>query len=104
MSADSTRVRLVLGRSPHFRDLPGAVLDRLAAIAAIEHWKGGELIHAAWQPVTRIWIVLKGAVRCTLPARDGTSFLVGVMGEGGFYGVAALLPGEFASDVDAHVM
>jgi len=81
----------VLGRSPHFRALPPAALDRLAAMARIQRFEDEALVHAAWQPMTDIWIVLRGGVRIALPTGEGTVVPVTLASEGTHYGVSALV-------------
>ncbi len=91
VSLDTRRIRVMLGRSPHSNPLPGSFLDRLADLGCIERYKDGELIHAAWQPVNKLWVVLSGAIRVTMVGEDGGAFTVAVLGEGSYYSTGSIV-------------
>ena len=101
---DTRRIRTVLGRSPHSRDLPGEVLDRLAGLGRIEHRSDGELIHAAWQPVRKLWLLLSGGLRVTEPAPNGDVFTTAVLGEGSYYAMGSLVADRMRVPSEAHAI
>jgi CRP/FNR family cyclic AMP-dependent transcriptional regulator len=88
--SDGAHVRSVLGGSAHFRTIPAEVLDRLAALAKVERFRHGELVHPAWQRSDRFWVVMKGGLRCTVHATDGSATTVAVFGKGSYFGAGAL--------------
>jgi len=88
------RIRLVLGRSSHFRSLPGEILDRLARLGSVARFKGGTLIHPAWQPSNKVWLVLKGGMRVALANDGGGVTTVAVLGEGSYYSAGSLVKGK----------
>lgn len=88
--SDGTHVRSVLGGSAHFHTIPAEVLDQLAALAKVERFRHGELVQPAWQRLDRFWIVMKGGLRCTVHATDGSATTVAVFGRGSYFGSGAL--------------
>lgn len=100
---DFRRIRLVLGRSAHFNPLPGETLDRLARLGRIERYKGGDLIHAAWQPMNRLWVMLTGGLRVALATSDGGAVTIAVIGEGSYYPASSLVTGEVVES-EAHAI
>lgn len=103
MPPDFRRIRLVLGRSPHFNTLPGGILDRLARLGRIERYKGGELIHAGWQPADKAWLVLTGGLRVAQLGKNGSAVTIAVIGEGSYYSAGSLLKGEVVES-EAHAI
>jgi len=103
-SSDTRRIRVVLGRSPHSKLLHGDVLDRLAGIGHIERYKGGELIHAAWQPVRKLWLVLSGGLRVTELTPDGDALTTAVLGEGSYFALGSLVKDGTPVKSEAHAI
>jgi CRP/FNR family transcriptional regulator, cyclic AMP receptor protein len=101
---DVRRIRLLLGRSPHANSLPGKFLDRLARLGRIERYKGGELIHAAWQPLDKLWVVLFGGLRVTQLGEDGNALVIAVLGEGSYYGAGSLVQAGEVVRSEAHAV
>jgi CRP-like cAMP-binding protein len=101
---DTRRMRAVLGRSPHSSTLPGEFLDRLARLGRIERYKDGELVHAAWRPVDKLWVVLSGGLRVSLLGRDGSGFTVAVLGEGSYYSTGSILREGEVVNSEAHAV
>ncbi len=101
---DVRRIRVVLGRSPHSRTLPGAFLDRLARLGRVRRYKGGELIHDAWQPVDKLWVVLSGGMRLTRLGDDGSALTIATLGEGSYYGAGSLVGEGEVGRVEAHAL
>lgn len=91
ISADARRVRALLGRSPHSRTMPGEFLDRLAALGRVERHPDGELMHSAWQPVRKLWLVLSGALRVTEVGTKGEALTTAVLGEGSYFAAGSLV-------------
>lgn len=101
---DSRRIRVVLGRSPHFNTLPGAFLDRVASMARIERHAGDDLIHAAWQPVHKLWLVLSGGLLVTEVSAQGDALTSAVLGEGSYYSVGSLVKDGALVRSEAHAV
>lgn len=101
---DIRRIRSLLGRSPHSSTLPGEFLDRLARLGRVERFKGGELIHAAWQPVHKLWAVLSGGLRVTELGDDGSAHTTTVLGEGSYYSAGSLVAEGEVVTSEAHVI
>jgi CRP/FNR family transcriptional regulator, cyclic AMP receptor protein len=101
LSPEVRRVRLVLGRSPHFRALGIDTLDRLARLARIVRYRDGQLVVPAWKLPAELGVVLSGGLRTTFVSEDGADFVAGMLGEGSFYGANALL-GEVQTPAEGH--
>ena len=99
---DARRIRTILGRSPHSKTMPGEVLDRLASLGHIERYQDGELIHAAWQPVRRLWLVLSGGLRVSEVSADGSALTTAVLGEGSYYALGSLVKEGMRVKSEAH--
>ena len=88
---NARRIRMALGRSPHSRTMPSEILDRLAGLGHVARYQGGELIHAAWQPLRKLWLVLSGGLRVTELNADGDALIAAVLGEGSYYALGSLV-------------
>ena len=88
--SDSARVRGVLAGSAHFHTIPAEVLDQLAALAKVERFRHGELVHPAWKRFDRFWVVMNGGVQCTAHATDGSATTIAVFGRGSYFGSGAM--------------
>lgn len=85
------RIRQMLGSSPHSRELPARLLDRLARLGRIEIRVDGDLIHGGWQPVRSLWFVLSGGLSVDLLDDDGNARIGAVLGEGSYFGAGSLM-------------
>lgn len=101
---DAERIGKVLRRSPHARTMPGEVIDRLAALGRIERYQDGDLIHPAWRPVRKLWVVLSGALRVTEVNADGDALTTAVLGEGSYYAVGSLVGDGMLVKSEAHAL
>jgi len=95
-STDLQRIRLSLGSSVHFKDLPAGTLDRLAQLGTSALLEDGDVVHGGWQPVDKLWLVLSGALRLVLLSEDGSAFTAAVIGAGSFYGAASFVKDEIS--------
>ena len=98
------RIRLALERSPHAKTLPGAFLDRLARLGRVERHTEGELIHAAWQPVHKLWLVLSGGLRVTQMDDHGHALTIAVLGEGSYFVSGSLVHDGEVEKSEAHAI
>ncbi len=98
---DYDRIRLAFANSVFFRELPAATLDCLAGAATLQYFREARLVHCAGVPATKLWLVVSGALRISLPAPGGTPVMLSVLGEGGFHGVASLVEGTI-SNTECH--
>lgn len=98
------RIRALLGRSPHSKTLPAELLDRLATFGRIERHRDAALIHAAWQPVRKLWLVLSGGLRVTEVGADGDALTIAVLGEGSYYALGSLVKDGARTKSEAHAI
>jgi CRP-like cAMP-binding protein len=82
-----TRIRGLLQKSLHFRDLQAAELDRLAELGRLRRLRDGEQVAVAGQPLNELWIVLQGGLRLSTVTERGEEFVYAVLGPGSFYGL-----------------
>jgi hypothetical protein len=84
--------------------MPGEVLDRLAELGRIERHQEGDLIHAAWRPVRRLWLILGGGLRVTELDRHGHAVTLAVLGEGSYFASASLVKDGMPEKWEAHAI
>ncbi|HSH91582.1 MAG TPA: Crp/Fnr family transcriptional regulator [Ramlibacter sp.] len=92
-SAEFARIRMAFGTSPHFRELPPASLDRLAAISRLQRYDEGGSLHAPGVEASRFWFVLAGALRVSWSTVLPGGVPIGVIVEGSFYSPGAFVEG-----------
>ena len=80
----------MLASSAHFGELPRASRDTLTALSRPATFKDGELVQSLNPATPRLWLVISGALRLTLPFPD-RSMTVGVIGAGSYYHAGALV-------------
>lgn len=97
-------IRRVLGRSPHSRTMPAAFLDRLAALGRVERHADGALVHPAWQPVRKLWLVLAGGLRVSEPSAKGEARVAVVLGEGSYFASGSLVQDGLPERSEAHAV
>ena len=97
------RIRLALARSVHFRTLPAALLDRLAALGELRHLRHGERLGRAGSVDHKLCIVVSGAMRISTRPHAGKRECVhAVLGEGSYFGLAnAVGHGPYTYDARA---
>lgn len=89
------RIRLAFGRSSYFRELPAASLDRLAAVASLVYFRRASIVHRPGVPAHKLWLVLSGGLRVSMPSADGKDVTLAVIGEGSFYSDGSFVEGAF---------
>jgi CRP/FNR family transcriptional regulator, cyclic AMP receptor protein len=85
------RIRALLEKSLHFRDLRSAELDAIAALGRLRRLGDAEVAGAAGRPHEELWIVLQGGLRLSTVTADGDEFVYAVLGPGSFYGLAHVI-------------
>jgi CRP/FNR family transcriptional regulator, cyclic AMP receptor protein len=95
-----TRIRALLAKSLHFRDLMPAELDGLAELGKLRRLRDGETAGAEGQALGDLWIVLQGGLRLSTVSAAGEEFVYAVIGPGSFYGLANVI-GSRNAMVDA---
>lgn len=90
------RIRSLLEKSLHFRDLLPAELDGLAELGRLRQLRDGEVAGAAGRPHQELWIVLRGGLRLSTVTASGDEFVYAVLGPGSFYGLAHVIGSENA--------
>jgi CRP/FNR family transcriptional regulator, cyclic AMP receptor protein len=100
---DFQRIREALGKSVHFDTLAARDLDRLARLGTVARFQADELIHPAWQPADKLWVVLSGGIRVVLPNEDGSAFTATVIGQGNYYSAGSFVPAAIVA-TEAHAL
>jgi CRP-like cAMP-binding protein len=83
------RIRALLGKSLHFRDLRPAELDALAALGRLRRVRDGELVASG--PQEELWIVLQGGLRLSTTTDAGDEFVYAILGPGTFFGLGYVI-------------
>jgi CRP/FNR family cyclic AMP-dependent transcriptional regulator len=85
--------RMMLERSPLFRGLPPASLERVAGLATQRHYRAGEIIFSQGDPGDALYAVVAGRVRISAGTADGREMSLNIMEPGDSFGEIALLDG-----------
>jgi CRP/FNR family cyclic AMP-dependent transcriptional regulator len=99
--SEPARIRALLERSIHFRDLAPQDLDSLAAMGRVRDLRNGEILAAAARPQNCLFIVMSGCLRVSSVDAQGREFVYAMLGPGSFYGLGSVLHAG-APEVDAH--
>ncbi len=85
--------KMMLRRSPLFRGLPPAVLDRVAELAVQRSFRSGEIVFSQGDPGDALFAVVTGRIRISAGAADGREIFLNIMEPGDTFGEIALLDG-----------
>src|SRR5688572_13213598 len=85
--------KMMLERSPLFRGLAAAPLQRLASLAAQRKFRAGEIVFSQGDPGDALYGVIVGRVRISAGATDGREIYLNIMQPGDTFGEIALLDG-----------
>jgi CRP-like cAMP-binding protein len=85
--------KMMLQRSPLFRGLPPAALQRLAELATQRSFRGGEIVFSQGDPGDALYAVITGKIRISAGAADGREIFLNIMEPGDTFGEIALLDG-----------
>lgn len=85
--------KMMLRRSPLFRGLPAAVLDRMAGLAVQRSFRSGEIVFSQGDPGDALYAVVTGKIRISAGAADGREIFLNIMEPGDTFGEIALLDG-----------
>ncbi len=85
--------RMMLQRSPLFRGLAPATLERVAALATQRHYREGEIVCSQGDPGDALFAVISGRIRISTGAADGKEIFLNIMEPGDTFGEIALLDG-----------
>ena len=85
--------RIVLQRSPLFRGLAPAALERIAALATQRNYGEGEIVCSQGDPGDALYAVVTGRIRISSGAADGREIFLNIMEPGDSFGEIALLDG-----------
>ncbi len=80
-----------LGELPIFDSLSWRELEKLERIVHLRHFVAGEMVSNAWSPRSGTFVVLSGAVNIVRVREDGSSIVVGGLGEREMVGEFAIL-------------
>jgi CRP-like cAMP-binding protein len=69
-------------------------MERLSNVSGVVKLRKGERVYSEGIPASHLFVVLKGKVELSRPAKGGVSLLVDEVGEGGVFGVSSLTGGE----------
>ena len=89
-----TRIRALLEKSLHFRDLMPAELAGLAELGRLRRLRDGEPASAEGRPLDELWIVLQGGLRLSTLTAGGDEFVYALLGPGSFYGLSHVITGR----------
>ncbi len=85
--------KMMLQRSPLFRGLSPAALERIAGLAAQRSYQGGEIVFSQGDPGDGLYGVVTGKIRISAGAADGREIFLNIMEPGDTFGEIALLDG-----------
>jgi CRP/FNR family cyclic AMP-dependent transcriptional regulator len=85
------RIRALLEKSLHFRELRAAELDAIAGLCRLRRLRDAEVAGAAGRRHEELWIVLQGGLRLSTVTAAGDEFVYAVLGPGSFYGLAHVI-------------
>lgn len=85
--------KIVLQRSPLFRGLAPAALERVASLATQRQYRAGETICSQGDPGDALFAVVTGRIRISSGAADGREIFLNIMEPGDSFGEIALLDG-----------
>ena len=88
---EHARVRAMLDRSIHFRDLAAQERDGIAGLSRLRKLRDNELAGSAGRPHEDLWIVLQGGLRLSTVTERGDEFVYAVLGPGSFYGLGHVI-------------
>jgi CRP/FNR family cyclic AMP-dependent transcriptional regulator len=88
---ERARVRAMLDRSIHFRDLAAAERDGIAGLCRLRRLRDNDLAGSAGRPHEELWIVLEGGLRLSTVTERGDEFVYAVLGPGSFYGLGHVI-------------
>jgi len=83
----------MLQRSPLFRGLSPATLERIAELAVQRSYQGGEIVFSQGDPGDALYGVVTGKIRISAGAADGREIFLNIMEPGDTFGEIALLDG-----------
>jgi len=102
-SITEARVRAMLATSAHFADLRESSRETLAQLAQPVRFRDTQLVQGAHPPSARLWLIVSGALRLSLPSPDRPAVTIAVIGPGSYYSVGALV-GSRESITDSHAI
>lgn len=85
--------RMMLERSPLFRGLAAASLERVAALATQRHFRDGEIVFSQGDAGDALYAVVAGRIRISAGTADGREISLNIMEPGDTFGEIALLDG-----------
>jgi CRP-like cAMP-binding protein len=85
--------KIVLQRSPLFRGLSPAALERIAGLAVQRSYRNGEIVFSQGDPGDALYAVVTGKIRISSGAADGREIFLNIMEPGDTFGEIALLDG-----------
>jgi CRP-like cAMP-binding protein len=85
--------RMMLQRSPLFRGLPPAALERITGLAARRALQDGEILFNQGDPGDALYAVVSGRIRISTGTADGRQVFLNIMEPGDTFGEIALLDG-----------
>jgi CRP-like cAMP-binding protein len=84
---------MMLQRSPLFRDLAPAVLERIAALATQRAYRRGEIVFSHGDAGDALFAVVTGKIRISTGSAAGREIFLNIMEPGDTFGEIALLDG-----------
>ncbi len=85
--------RMMLQRSPLFRDLASATFERIAALATQRAYRRGEIVFTHGDPGDALFAIVTGKIRISTGSAAGREIFLNIMEPGDTFGEIALLDG-----------
>jgi CRP/FNR family transcriptional regulator, cyclic AMP receptor protein len=85
--------KMMLQRSPLFRGLPAASLDRIVGLATQRSFRAGEIVFSQGDPGDALYAVVSGRIRISSGTAEGREISLNIMEPGETLGEIALLDG-----------
>jgi CRP/FNR family transcriptional regulator, cyclic AMP receptor protein len=85
--------RALLQANPFFRNLDASIIDRLVAHGVTRKVKRGTVLFRKDDPGSTLYAVWEGAVRISVPSKQGQDAIFNIVSRGEIFGEIALLDG-----------
>jgi len=85
--------RALLRANPYFKDLDASIIDRLVSHAVTRKVRKGAVLFRKDDPGSTLYAVCEGAVRISVPSKQGQDAIFNIVSQGEVFGEIALLDG-----------
>ena len=88
------KIQAFLSNLPMFKELPGPVIDRIAAGTSEMHVPRGEILFTRGDPCRGFYLVIYGQVKLSFVTKQGTEKVVEIVGPTHSFGEALMFAGK----------